>query len=648
MLLSCVLFTAQALGQLAEQPARFEFPTHLALKSLDWDTRQGDPPITGSLRLNRRSALRAGYWFVQTDPHQFHAVRRWIGEQGGVVFDYLPHNAFEARLSEELVHQLKGHLPALYPVHPAWKLDPQIGLYQTALEDADGKWLVAVELWPDRNFNDEEQRFHEAGAEILEHVASGRYARVLLRVAREDLASIARIAAVKWIEESAPAVFRNDEARWILQTNQTNQMRLWARGITGAGVTIGHIDGRLFLDSCYFDDPSGVSPGPNHRKVKWMSAGVGGNSHGTHTAGTAVGDRRPFGGSSGSGMAPDAWLVHESELPNSANFLAKLANAHSHGARIHTNSWGNDFSTSYDNWTRDIDAYSHDNEDGLVIFAVTNKTLLRNPENAKSSLSVGATEVSNPDLHASGGMGPTDDGRLKPEIMAPGCDLVSAASGANCMTIAMCGTSMAAPVIAGGAAMLKQYFEEGRFPSGLPNPSHSITPSGSLLRACMANSGVDLQSEMGFPGYREGWGRALLDDVVYFPGDAVKFRMVDIPHAQGVSHQQTRARRLNIPAGSSMLRITMAYADEPGSAFANLPVVNDLSLIALDPNGVRYGGNIINTFTGASFPDTTAKDHLNSLEVILVPNPAPGRWTIKVEGTDVLVGPQGFAVVATF
>jgi len=648
MLLSCTLFAAQAFGQLAEQPARFELPTQMVLKSLAWDTRQGNPPIPGGLSLNRQSGLRAGYWFVQTDPHQFHQVRRWIGDHGGVVFDYLPHNAFEARLPEELVHQLQGQLPALYPVHPAWKLDPRIGLYQTVRENTDGKWLIAVELWPDRIFEEEEKSLRQAGAEILEHHASGRYSRVLIRVAQENLASIAYMPAVKWMEESAPATYRNDEARWILQTNQTNQTRLWSKGITGAGVTVGHIDGRLFLDSCFFDDPSGVSPGPNHRKVKWMSAGVGGNAHGTHTAGTAVGDSRPFGGSSGSGMAPDAWLVHESDLPNSANFLAKLDNAHGHGARIHTNSWGNDYSTSYDNWTRDIDAYSHDNEDGLVIFAVTNKNLLKNPENAKSSLSVGATEVSNPDLHATGGMGPTDDGRLKPEIMATGCDLLSAASGANCLTISMCGTSMAAPVIAGGAAMLKQYFEEGRFPSGRPNPSLSFTPSGSLLRACMANSGVDLQSELGFPGYREGWGRALLDDVLYFPGDSAKFRMVDIPHAQGVNHQQTRSRRLNIPAGSPMLRITMAYADEPGSAFASLPVVNDLSLIAVDPNGVRYGGNIINTFTGTSFSGTSAKDHLNSLEVILVPSPSPGPWTIKVEGTDVLVGPQGFAVVATF
>ena len=648
MLLSCALFVLQVGVSAPIERDRWVHPTQFHLKSLLWDTQEPLPSVPSALAWSRAEALDAGYWFVQTQPGQYQATRKWVQDGGGQAFDYLPHNGFEARLTSAQVALMHGAVQALVPVHPAWKVSPRLGQYQTNHEDAAGRLLLAVEFWPDRDLEHEEMLLMESGADVLETHASGRYLRALVLMPLHRVPHILRLSGVKWVEESAPAVFRNDDARWILQTNQPNWMRLWGKGLTGAGVTVGHIDGRVYENSCYFNDPSGASPGPNHRKIKWMSSGFGSDSHGTHTAGTAVGDSRPYGSSSGSGMAPDAWLVHETDLPNSTNLLAKLDNAHSYGARIHTNSWGNDYTTDYDNWTRDIDAYSHDNEDGLVLFAVTNRTNIKNPENAKSSLSVGATELNNPDLHASGGMGPTADGRIKPEVMAPGCSLTSAAAGANCLTMSLCGTSMAAPVIAGGSALIKQYFEDGFYASGRANPASGFTPSGSLLRACMANSGVDLVSEPGYPSWREGWGRPLLDDVIYLKGDVRQLRVVDIPHAQGVSHHQTRSRKMDIPVGAGDLRITMAFADEPGSAFASLPVVNDLSLLVVDPNGVRYSGNILNTFSGTSFPGTVSKDHLNTLETVLVPNPVPGKWTVRVEGTDVLVGPQGFAVVATF
>jgi len=328
--------------------------------------------------------------------------------------------------------------------------------------------------------------------------------------------------------------------------------------------------------------------------------------------------------------------------------LTYLNRAHSHGARIHTNSWGNDGTTAYNAWTRDIDAYSHDNEDGVVMFAVTNGTNLKNPENAKSCVAVGATSKSNPNSHGTGGKGPTADGRRKPEVYAPGCSTRSAST-ANCGTTTMCGTSMASPVVAGGAALVKQYFEDGYYPTGAPVASNALTPSGSLLRAMLANSAVDMTSVSNYPSKTEGWGRILLDNAVFLQGDSRKMRMVDLGHARGISHGQVRSLKVNIPAGRTEMRVTLCFADEPGTAFSNLPVVNDLNLIAIAPDGTEYrGGKQDSQNGGASTPNPTGFDELNSLEQIIIYNPMAGRWTFAVYGLDVQVGPQGFAGVLTF
>ena len=84
---------------------------------------------------------------------------------------------------------------------------------------------------------------------------------------------------------------------------------------------------------------------------------------------------------------------------------------HNQGARVHTNSWGDDYTTDYNGLARAIDVFSHDYEESLVLFAVTNGSYLKNPENAKNVLAVGASEdTPSQDYHCSGGTG-TNGGR---------------------------------------------------------------------------------------------------------------------------------------------------------------------------------------------------------------------------------------------
>jgi hypothetical protein len=385
------------------------------------------------------------------------------------------------RLSAAAVATLRSQSVSMLPIYPAWKLDGPVGKLAVGGAEEQADALVSVEYWPDLDLEEELRPLVDMGAELVGSYEVGRYLRAEVRIDAGQLGHLAAQPGVRWIQQSATGHLRNNRSRWVIQTNRPGDKKLWRNGLTGHGVIIGHIDGQLYLDSCYFRDPNVAVAGPTHRKVIWMSGATSISAHGTHTAGSAAGNAMPTQGTmDNAGMAPEAKLVHDSDLPNSSNFLAKLDNAHNYGARIHTNSWGGSL-TTYDNWSRDIDAYSHDYEDGLVVFAVSNGTLIKNPENAKSSLSVSATLGSDQERWGIGGVGPTADGRLKPEIMAPGCDVKSAAAGNTCLTIADCGTSMACPIVAGGNALLKQYFQDGFYPSGLPRRA---TLSFQLARCC--------------------------------------------------------------------------------------------------------------------------------------------------------------------
>jgi subtilase family protein len=626
-------------------------PHRLMLKSHDWDTRSRNPVLPPLLRFDSAEAAAAGYYFVQGQPEHLAELKQQIRDLGGQIFDYVPHNTFEAKLPSGAPAMLLAGAWAdlVIPVHPAFKLDREIGLGSQIEADPWGRVRVVAELWPDADQLDVEIELQAMDLEILDQVNSGRYLRMTLLVDPSLLANLARVHAIKYLERPAEGGYRNEKSQWVIQTKINGSTKLWNAGLLGNDVYIGHIDGRIQENSCYFDDPTGVSPGPNHRKIKWWDGGGSSDSHGTHTAGSAAGNDLPTGGNGTyNGMAPNAYLVHQSRFPGGSQMLAFLDRAHSHDARIHTNSWGDDFTTQYNAWTRDIDAYSHDNEDGVVMFAVTNGSNLKNPENAKSVVAVGATDKNSPANHGSGGKGPTADGRWKPEVYAPGCSTRSAST-SSCGTITMCGTSMASPVVAGGAALIKEYFEDGFYPSGSAKPADAFVPSGSLLRGMLANSSVDMTGVAKYPSNTEGWGRILLDNAAFFSGDGRNLRLVDIKHANGISQGQTLIRRLNIPAGSTEMRVTLAFADEPGTAFSNQPVVNNLDLVAVAPDGTQYHGNILDrNAQGAATANATTFDAKNTLEQIIVYNPMPGKWTFAVVGADVPVGPQGFAGILTY
>jgi hypothetical protein len=325
------------------------------------------------------------------------------------------------------------------------------------------------------------------------------------------------------------------------------------------------------------------------------------------------------------------------------------------GARIHTNSWGdneddpsqNDYSTG----SQDVDEFMWAHPDFLVFFAAGNSgpgtASVGSPSTAKSAVSVGATQraASANSMASFSSCGPTDDGRRKPEITVPGSGIISAnadndATTNNCSTKSSSGTSMATPGAAGLTALIRQYYVDGFYPDGSANIANALTPSAALMRATLINSGQNMTSATVMPSNCQGWGRVTLDEALYFPGDARRLWMRDGASfdAPALEHRHDFAVQAGQP-----IKITLAWTDFPSTPAATPHLVNDLDLV-VEQGATTWLGNV---WSAGQSTSGGSADRLNTLEQVLVAAPATGTLTVRVRSHNIPSGPQPYALVVT-
>jgi len=570
---------------------------------------------------------------------------------------YLPENAFILRLDGALKDDLMNwnRVAWIGRFEPGYKLSPDLGRRSYTSEDrrhmaSRDVLQFGVTLHDGADPADAVQAAENAGLEIIEVSKMGPRWGILVQGKLAAAEMLAQAETVAFIEEAADANLRNDVTAWVAQTNQSGNTSIWNHGLHGENMILGHSDSAPNLNHDMFRDPVNNTPGPNHRKVVFASAS-GSSSHGTHTAGTLCGDQQPITGSTlRNGHAYKARFAY-SPIPSTVGLYTMLTNHYNVGARAHTNSWGDDGTTAYTQWCQAIDQYSWDREDAAVVFAATNTSTLTTPENAKNVLAVGNTsQQPNQNNASTGGIGPTFDGRRKPEIWAPGTGIFSASSSNPSGYVSSTGTSMACPAITGYCALVRQYFMEGRnYPSSSRVGTRRPIPSGALVRATIMNGGVDMTGMAGYPGPREGWGRLILENALWFEGDIRKIISFDLRNASGLLTGETRSYQFRVNGSSEQLKITMTFTDWPAavSASAANVRVNDMDLEITTPGGTLYRGNVIDTNQGLSTPGGSP-DTINTTEMVILNTPEVGVWTIRLRATAVnMGGKQGAAVVAT-
>ena len=393
---------------------------------------------------------------------------------------------------------------------------------------------------------------------------------------------------------------------------------------------------------------------------------------------------------------------------------------YNNGARIHSNSWGSDAAGAYTTDSVNADEFVWSHRDMTITFSAGNAgtdangdgivdaTSIGSPATGKNVISVGASEndrlgqwscdvaLTYTNCAAQGGQntlftygaawpadypanpirddpsagnaeqmaafssrGPASDGRINPDVLAPGTWVVSGYSdrfqqqydasanpqnGAyqydgwgfplNSFYKYMGGTSMSNPLVGGGAAVVRDFYQK----------SAGHAASAALVKATLVNSAVDLLDENndGFndnanaiPNRHEGWGRV---DLAAATDGSRQF--ADGPTALTTNGSTTYT--YSIGTASAPFKVTLAWSDYPSTTSAARNLVNDLDLIVTAPDGTTYQGNV---FSGGWSQAGGTADRTNNLENVYVQAAAIGTWTVEIRGFNVPNGPQPFALV---
>ena len=433
----------------------------------------------------------------------------------------------------------------------------------------------------------------------------------------------------------------------------------WEHGLHGEGQIIAVIDGgSVDLKHCFFVDPADNTPGPAHRKVVAVrnASGTGPQAHATFVAGCAGGDQHDAPGQAPlRGGAWAAKLVCGNWLDlDQTSLLAELTASASAGAFIHTNSWhmllGADkpVPVAYDSKCVEVDAFAWLNEEHVVLASAGNSVTHESqgpPGMAKNTICVSAATEDGLDL-GDGCAGPTPDGRRKPDLMFIGCGVESATVNTHCHVGPRggCASSYATPLAAAAAALVRQYFVEGRHPDGVPASDRAHVPTGALIKAVLLNATVGDGDAL--PTDELGWGLADLRQVLFLDPAQRSLLVWDVRNADGLMTRSEADHTVVVASDRQPLKITLVWTEPPGTVGSGDPVINDLDLEVTAPDGIRFLGNSMQN--GVSVPGDT-RDARNNVEMVLLDKPAPGEWQVSVVARAVHVGNpgQGFALAVT-
>ena len=254
------------------------------------------------------------------------------------------------------------------------------------------------------------------------------------------------------------------------------------------------------------------------------------------------------------------------------------------------------------------------------------------PVPAKNTIAVGATVVDNDAMTTFSSWGPTDDGRMRPDVVAPGDSRRPLMGGTmSCsyfsLYLPMAGTSQAAPAVTGAVTLALEMWNREMGPED---------PSAALMKALVIHGARDL----GRPGpdYEFGFGIVQVPEIL----DAILERAFrEITLDQG----ETRLIRLRVN-GLEAVKVTLVWSDPPGPPLSGRDLVNDLNLSVTTPEGQERLPFLLNP-ADPGLAATRGIDSVNPAEQVLIESAQEGIYEIYVDGFAVPEGPQEAALVIT-
>ena len=550
------------------------------------------------------------------------------------VLSYLPHNAFSIsipinKLNEfsELITRIDARVATW---QPEWKLSPNLFKQDIpAWAWVDNKHIqVWVQAFENISMVEFTNLLSNEGLEIT--AENSELNMLSINIKPENAIRLANLPFVSYVQEAEdPGTPENYTARTNHRVNYLQAEYSGAPGYDGSGVTVGHGD----------DGALGFHVDFKGRLTQNSPASTG--DHGDHVAGTifGAGNKDPRA----RGMAPGAEIYYQ-DYPDNLNDVDQ--NFVNQNVRITSSSYSNGCNAGYTGFTRQMDLDMEQHPTLLHVFSAGNSgtsdcgygagsgwgNVTGGHKIAKNVVTVAnVTMVDN--IAGSSSRGPSEDGRIKPDVAAVGTGVISTTDLPDPNSyVAKTGTSMSCPGVSGTLATLYHAYRD----------VYNSDPHASLLKGILQNTAEDLGNPG--PDFIYGYGRV----------NARRANEV-IQNGQFMSDSitgSTKSFTINMPTIGIVkeVRIMLIWPDPAASLSAGKVLVNDLDLTAsqgasnyqplvLDPTPIAANLNA---------NAVQARDSLNNVEQIVISNPTSSNITVDVDAFNLPSAGQKFFITYEF
>lgn len=635
-------------------------------------------------------------WILSLSEPVNEDLKKQITSQGLEILDFIPDQALLVR-GDKLTTTLSS-VTQWIPFQPSWKWSTDMRR-PSVIHDQEAR-IVLIRTFKVSETLNVKRKIEQFMDRTLVLHRSSPY--LVVRSYDRDLYKISELNEVAFLQElpefetlmvdlgkSDSDIRGGTITGFETGTKVMNLTSVWDQGFTGSGQVIAMGDTGLdrgSVDQIHSDFSKAVLFGQNFAPFgkSWEDS----MGHGSHVAGSILSRGTQSQGVFRGAAFGAQLIVHSLLSPLLNNLMVPtqlrdlFSAAKKQGASFHTNSWGSlkSFGT-YDSFTRQVDEFTHQNPDFLILFAAGNSGVdqdrdgridansIGTPATAKNALSVGASE----NFELQGGIqrkvselrgaadlwkaepiysskisdhpkglamfssrGPTDDGRIKPDLVAPGTNILSTRSFHKKAQdlwgryddhyVWSGGTSMSTPLVTGAAALVREIMQK---------KWQIQNPSAALIKATLMVTSSDL-----FPGQYgprmtgqellttrpnsdQGFGLVNMAAVLDLKSTAF------IDQKLGVATAQTQTHEIHV-GQNSKLSILVLWNDAPANENAAKALVNDLTLSIKGP--------------GVDFKSTDTTNNFRFFEN----NANQGTYQIQVTGRQVAMGINGkqpYAVV---
>lgn len=623
------------------------------VQGYSFDPLQGLPQLPAGLSADAATG-EYGYYLIQF-PGPVRPEWKSRLENLGVKFLwYVPNYAFVARVPTRKAEDI-AVLPEVRwmgPDQPAYKLLP-------GLEKVKGQQTLIVVFHYDEDADILLSEIRSLGATGIVTEFNAWNKSVKLTIDAAAIPALARIPGVYWIEPYGEITPDNMNMQWVNQHGYSasdTTRTIWAKGVNGSRMLVGITDTPCNIAHDQYRDPAGNTPGPTHRKVVVYRGSQGSDQHGTHTTATLCGSDDPVGTSWHDGLAKGARVFFQNYNALPTNWDMNVwfrgpdsglnANVDSQRALNHSMSLSRKDTFNiyiFTDMTADQFVWAHPKFMHCNSMGNYGTNQMGHPVMAKNIISTGATlnGTSCRSIASYSSRGPTADGRRKPQLVSPGDGLMSASHTSTSGYVALSGTSMATPNMTASAALVRNYFQLGYYPTGDTLTGTPMGISAALNKAVLIVGADNDMTGFTVPDNNIGWGRVDLDSSLYFAGDRSKLWVMD--DTLGLSTGDSALYTIRVDSAGMPFRVALVWTDYPGTMRAARILVNDLDLTVISPTGTEYKGSV---YSDGQSQTGGAYDSLNVEECFRLNTPELGNWVIKVKARNVPQGPQPYALAA--